>query len=85
MFMFCRSLFVLLSFFSFGHCVVFPSSIYGFWYLQTIFVLGMWEEIDGLSKSIIHVSIVISNECIPNHPIIDLNTVYVNNVQQTLI
>jgi hypothetical protein len=36
--MFCRSLFVL-SYFSFGHCIVFPSSIYGFWlplwYLQT--------------------------------------------------
>jgi hypothetical protein len=34
---FCRSLFVLLSF-SFGHCVVCPHSIYGFvlplWYLQ---------------------------------------------------
>ena len=37
--MFCRSLFVLLSF-SFGHCVVCSSSIYGFWlplwYLQTL-------------------------------------------------
>ena len=29
--MFCRSLFVILSFFSFGHCVVYPSSIYVFW------------------------------------------------------
>ena len=29
--MFCRSLFVLLNFFSFGHCVVCSSSIYGFW------------------------------------------------------
>jgi hypothetical protein len=28
--MFCRSLFVLL-YFSFGHCVVCSSSIYGFW------------------------------------------------------
>ena len=27
----CRSLFVLLSFFSFGHCFFCPSSIYGFW------------------------------------------------------
>ena len=37
--MFCRSLFVLL-YFSFGHCVVCFSSIYGFclpfWYLQTL-------------------------------------------------
>jgi hypothetical protein len=29
--MFCRSLFVLLYFFSFGHCVVCSSSIYRFW------------------------------------------------------
>ena len=29
---FYRSLFVRLSFFSFGHCVVCPSPIYGFWY-----------------------------------------------------
>jgi hypothetical protein len=38
--MFCRSLFVFLSFF-FNNCVVCPSSIYGFWlplwYLQTLF------------------------------------------------
>ena len=38
--MFCRSLFVLL-YFSFGHCVVCSSSIYGFWmllwYLQALF------------------------------------------------
>ena len=31
--MFCRSLFVLL-YFSFGHCVVCSSSIYGFWLLH---------------------------------------------------
>ena len=40
--MFCRSLFVL-SYFSFGHCVVCPSSIYGFWlplwYLQALLIL----------------------------------------------
>jgi hypothetical protein len=38
---FCRSLFVLLSFFYFVNCVVFSSPIYGFWlplwYLQTFF------------------------------------------------
>ena len=38
--MFCRSLFVLCAF-SFGHCVIYSSSIYGFWlplfdYLQTL-------------------------------------------------
>ena len=41
--MLCRSLFVLLSFFYFGHCVICPSSIYGFWlplwHLQTFLVL----------------------------------------------
>ena len=40
--MFCRSLFVLLSFF-FGHCVVCSSSIYGFWlplwHLQTLLTI----------------------------------------------
>ena len=36
--MFCRSLFILLSF-SFGHCVVCPSSIYGFWLPFGIFKL----------------------------------------------
>ena len=39
---FCRSLFVLLSYFSFGHCIVCLSSIYGFrlhlWCLQTFLV-----------------------------------------------
>ena len=48
--MFCRSLFVL---FSFGHCVVYPSSTYGFrlplWYLQTLLngffsFLHRWPE-----------------------------------------
>ena len=38
--MFCRSLFFLLFYFYFGHCVVYPSSIYGFllplWYPQTL-------------------------------------------------
>ena len=38
--MFCRSLFILLYFFSFGHCVVCSASIYAFWlplwYLQTL-------------------------------------------------
>jgi hypothetical protein len=41
--MFCRSLFVLLSFFFFGHCVVCPS-FYGFWlplwYLQTLLTMN---------------------------------------------
>jgi len=40
---FCRSLFVLL-FFSFCHCIVWPSLIYGFWlpfwYLQTFVVIN---------------------------------------------
>jgi hypothetical protein len=40
--MFCRSLFVL-SYFSFGHCVVCSSLIYGFllplWYLQALLIL----------------------------------------------
>ena len=37
-YMFCRSLFVLLYFFLFCHCVVCPSSIsdYPLWYLQTL-------------------------------------------------
>ena len=43
---FCRSLFVLLSF-SFGHCIVCPSSIYGFLlpllYFQTLFVVH-WKR-----------------------------------------
>ena len=42
MYMSCRSLFVLLSIFSFVHCVV-CSSIYGFWlhlwYLQTLLII----------------------------------------------
>ena len=42
--MFCRSLLVLLTFF-FGHCVVCPSSIYGFWlplwYLQILLMLKL--------------------------------------------
>jgi hypothetical protein len=40
--MFCRSLFIFVCTFSFGHCVV-CSSIYGFWlpllYLQTLLIL----------------------------------------------
>ena len=45
--MFCRSLFVLLCF-SFGHCVVCSSSIYGLWlplwYLQTLLENGIMNE-----------------------------------------
>ena len=42
--MYCRSLFVLyVVLFSFSHCIVWPSSIYGFWlplwYLQTLLSL----------------------------------------------
>ena len=44
--MLCRSLFFLL-YFSFGHCFVYFSSIYGFWlplwYLQTL--LNIWKQI----------------------------------------
>jgi len=43
---FCRSLFVLLSLFSFGHCVVCPS-FYSFWlphwYLQTFLLKLFWH------------------------------------------
>ena len=43
---FCRSLFVVLSLFSFGHCVVCPS-IYSFWlplwYLQTFLLKPFWH------------------------------------------
>jgi hypothetical protein len=51
-YMFCRSLFVRLCFFSFSHCDVCPSSIYGLWlplwYLQTILInycstLKLWK------------------------------------------
>jgi hypothetical protein len=44
---FCRSLFILLYFFSFGHCV-FYSSIYGFglslWYLQSLLSKVPWTR-----------------------------------------
>ena len=51
--MFCRSLFVLLSFF-FGHCVVCPSSIYIFW-------LPLWN----LQTLLTIFAIVTSSECDP--------------------
>ena len=56
--MFCRLLFVLLSkilSFSFGHCVVCSSSIYGFWlplwYLQTLLCVYLFLKIDFRVKT----------------------------------
>ena len=68
--MFCRSLFVLLIFFSFCHFVVCPSSIYGFWfpiwYRQTLrrFVLTPIYWVGGSCFNYIiyiHLCILLSN------------------------
>ena len=49
---FCRSLFVLLSFI--GHCIVCPSSFYGFWssfwYLQTFLCIIYLYQIRVITK-----------------------------------
>ena len=59
--MFCRSLFVLLYFFSFGHCVVCSSSIYGLWlprwYLQTL--LTQTHKIETTSHRISNEPLII--------------------------
>ena len=52
--MFCRSLFVLLSFFSFVDCVDCSSSIYGFWLPFGIFKLFLDHRLFFFLFSLVH-------------------------------
>jgi hypothetical protein len=55
--------FFMLTSFSFGHCVVCPSSIYGFWlppwYLQTLLIYLRYWSLDVMKKSVDNITVFI--------------------------
>jgi hypothetical protein len=78
----CRSLFVLLSFFSFGKYVVCPSSIYRFWfplwYLQTLLIASNYHITSHWIERIVDGDLTISSHT-PREPTVCMFSHTINN------